>query len=125
MVKKSEAYLRKIKYQKSKSKYVRHLFPHQRLKQNEKSKLRGQEKRMKAFLANQNTVRLLEENNMPIPWYLRDLRPPTEYRISVKSVVPCPPGCLLCEEARDFLGLTGNDVIKSICTEKCTICKAR
>ena len=73
----SEAYQRKIEFQKKKSKYTRHLFPHKRLEQNEKSKLRGQEKRMKAYLENKNTVRILQENNMPIPFYLENLRPPT------------------------------------------------
>ena len=74
----SEAYLQKIEYQKQRSKHLRHLYPNKRLEQNEKSKLRGQEKRMKAYQKDLDTVRIMRENNVQIPWYLQDLKPPRE-----------------------------------------------
>ena len=121
----SEAYVRKIEYQKQKSKHIRHLYPNKRLEQNEKSKLRGQEKRMKIFQKDQNTVKLLQENGMEVPWYLQNLKEPREYTISVKPIVPCPLGCKQCHEARIFLDLTENHIISRECPTFCTICKAR
>ena len=121
----SEAYQRKIEYNKQKSRHLRHLYPNKRLEQNEKSKLRGQERRMKAFQEKQDTVRILQENNMPIPFYLENLKPPREYTISVKPIVACAPGCRQCHEARIFFGLTENYIISRECPTFCTICKAR
>ena len=107
----SEAYLQKIEYQKQRSKHLRHLYPNKRLEQNEKSKLRGQEKRMKAYQKDLDTVRIMRENNVQIPWYLQDLKPPREYTVSVKEIVPCPLGCSMCEDARKFFDLTENHII--------------
>ena len=121
----NEAYLRKIEYNKQKSKHIRHLYPNKRLEQNQKSKLRGQEKRMKAFQKDLNTVRLLQEHGMEVPWYLQNLKPPREYAITVKEVAPCPLGCSMCEDARNFFDLTENHIISRNCPEFCTICKAR
>jgi hypothetical protein len=122
MAQNSEAYQKKLEYQKRKSKYIRHLYPNKRLEQNEKSKLRGQQMRWKTFLENHNTVRLLESNNMPVPKYLQNLKEPREYNSELTTVLACPPGCFLCLEARNFLGLTENNVIKRICPENCGIC---
>ena len=111
----SEAYQRKIEYNKQKSKYTRHLYPHKRLEQNEKSKLRGQEKRMRAYQKDLDTVRIMTENNVEIPWYLQDLKPPREYNIELKPIVPCPFGCSMCEEARKFFDLTENHILSRNC----------
>ena len=121
----SEVYQRKIEYNKQKSKHTRHLYPHKRLKQNEISKLRGQEKRIKTYQKDLNTVKLLQENGMEVPWYLQNLKKPREYTISVKPIVPCPLGCKQCHEARIFFGLTENHILSRECPEFCTICKAR
>ena len=121
----SEAYQRKIEYNKQKSKHTRHLYPHKRLQQNEISKLRGQEKRMRAYQKDLNTVKLLQENGMEVPWYLQNLKEPREYTISVKPIVPCPLGCKQCHEARIFFDLTENHIISRECPTFCTICKAR
>ena len=121
----SEAYQRKIEYNKLKSKHIRHLYPNKRQEQNEKSKLRGQEKRMKSFQKDINTVRLLEENGMEVPWYLKNLKEPREYTVSVKPIVRCAPGCKQCHEARIFFDLTENHIISRTCPEFCTICNAR
>jgi hypothetical protein len=70
-------------------------------------------------------VRLLEENNMPVPWYLQNLKQPREYAISVKEVKECPPSCNLCNEARIFFDLTENHIISRNCPDFCTVCRAR
>ena len=111
----SEAYQRKIEYNKQKSKHTRHLYPNKRQEQNEKSKIRGQEKRMKAFQKDQNTVKLLQENGMEVPWYLQNLKEPREYTTNVKPIVPCPLYCSMCEEARKFFDLTQNHIISRNC----------
>jgi hypothetical protein len=121
----SEAYQRKIEYNKQKSRHLRHLYPNKRLQQNEKSKPRGQEKRMKAFQEKQDTVRILREHGMEVPWYLQNLKEHREYAISVKEVAPCPLGCSMCEDARIFFDLTQNHIISRNCPDYCTVCKAR
>ena len=121
----SDAYLQNIEYNKQKSRHLRHLYPNKRQEQNEKSKLRGQEKRMRAYQKDQNTVKLLQENDMEVPWYLQNLKEPREYTISVKPIVPCPLGCTQCHEARIFFDLTENHIISRNCPTFCTICKAR
>jgi hypothetical protein len=121
----NEAYQRKIEYNKQKSRHIRHLYPNKRLEQNEKSKLRGQERRMKAFQEKQDTVRISREHGMEVPWYLQNLKEPREYTISVKPIVRCAPGCRQCHEARIFFGLTENHIISRECPTFCTICKAR
>ena len=121
----SEAYLQKIEYQKQRSKHLRHLYPNKRLEQNEKSKLRGQEKRMKAYQKDLDTVRIMQENNVQIPWYLQNLKEQREYNIELKPNVPCPLGCKQCYEARIFFDLTENHIISRECPTYCTICKAR
>jgi hypothetical protein len=125
MMQRSEAYQRKIEYNKLKSKHIRHLYPNKRLEQNEKSKLRGQEKRMKAFQEKQDTIRILREHGMEVPWYLQDLKPPREYNTELKPIVACPLGCKQCHEARIFFDLTENHIIARNCPQFCTICKAR
>ena len=121
----SQAYLKKIEYNKLKSKHIRHLYPNKRQEQNEKSKLRGQEKRIKAFQKDLNTVRILEENGLEVPWYLKNLKEPREYTVRLKPIVACPPGCNQCHEARIFFDLTENHIISRTCPQFCTICKAR
>ena len=121
----SEAYIQKIEYQKQRSRHLRHLYPNKRILQNEKSRLRGQKLRMEAYQKNLNTVKLLEEAGLSIPWYLQNLKEPREYTVSVKEIVPCPPGCSQCHEARIFFDLTENHIISRNCPTFCTICKAR
>ena len=121
----SEAYIQKIEYQKQRSRHLRHLYPNKRILQNEKSRLRGQKLRMEAYQKNLNTVKLLEEAGLDIPWYLQNLKEPREYNIELKPVVPCPLGCSQCHEARLFFDLTENHIISRDCPTFCTICKAR
>ena len=121
----SEAYQRKIEYNKLKSKYTRHLYPHKRHEQNEKSKLRGQDKRMRAYLQKKDTVRILKASGAEVPWYLQNLQMPREYRISVKPVERCPLNCRMCEEARKFFHLTENHITSRYCEENCRVCNVR
>jgi uncharacterized protein YllA (UPF0747 family) len=119
--KNSIAYKNKIEYQKRRSKYLRHLFPHNRIIQNEKCRKRAYNKKMNDFIQKQQTIEILKKRNMSIPDYLKNLKKPGEYQVKKLLIEKCKEDCEMCLEARAFLGMVKSRVKHEDC-EGCILC---
>ena len=120
--KNSIAYKNKIEYQKKRSKYLRHLFPHNRIVQNEKCRKRAYDKKMKDFVQKQETIEMMKMKNMVIPDYLKNLKKPGEYQVKKLLIERCKEDCEMCLEARSFLGMVKSRVRHEDCEGSCILC---